>query len=372
MAFFRCEKSTKIFKKLLWANSSSDNFPAQTISLDLTKYDGVIVYSKLTASTTPIPTNTSQNYISKDGVEYWISMPYATTMNVRRSVTVTDTGVTFGNGIQDASTGKPNFAVPYLIYGYVYEPDMAIAEKKLLWNNPSPTSAFAAQTLSLDLSKYDGVIIRVSCGTNYNTDIQKPYQLFNYVPKDGTVHYLHSLLNTSGTSNAYWARQVTVTDTGITFSIAGYPASTLASNNASQMIPTEIYGYIYKDKIDEPDKRKFILKDGIFQGTQGTDYGVLGTLTQNVGFVTLAGGNYNTGIAPFISASNKTKYKRVVFDCDNVNAANVRMYSSTTETGSRTHVFSGSFSINLNTLSNDIFLYLMPTANMNYYNIYLE
>lgn len=242
--------------------------------------------------------------------------------------------------------------------------------KDLLWNNPSPTENFAAQTLSLDLSKYDAVIIRCSEGKNYNTDAQKPYQLFNYVPKDGVVHYMSSILNTSGTSNAYWARQVTVTDTGITFSTAGYPASTLASANTGMIIPTEIYGYTYHPDVYTPDKRKFILKDGIFQGTQGTDYGVLGTLTQNTGYVTISSGSYTTGIAPFISASDKTKYKRLVFDADSVTS---RLYYSTTETGSRTLISATTYAINLNTLNDNVFVYLMPSgATMNYYNIYLE
>ena len=245
--------------------------------------------------------------------------------------------------------------------------------KDLLWNNPSPTSNFSAQTIFLDLSQYDAVIIRVSVGPGYNTDAQKPYQLFIYVPKDGVVHYIHSLLNTSGTSNAYYARQVTVTDTGIIFSGGGYPASTLANGANNVMIPTEIYGYAYQPDVYTPDKRKFILKDGIFQGTQGTDYGVLGTLTQNTGFVTISSGSYTTGIAPFISASDKTKYKRVVFDVDNANNGTIRMYSSTTETGSRTALNYYVTAINLASLSSDIFLYLMPSGQtMNYYNIYLE
>ena len=244
--------------------------------------------------------------------------------------------------------------------------------KKLIWNNPSPTTAFNAQTLVMDLSMYDAVVIRCSWQANYNTDAQKPYQLFNYVPKDGLVHTISSSLNTGNTSGLY-CRRVTVTDTGITFSTAGYPASTLATANAGYIIPTEIYGYTYQPDIRTTDNRKFILKDGIFQGTQGTDYGVLGTLTQNTGFVSVSGTGYASGLAIFISASDKTKYKRVVFDSYVANAVTVRLYSSTTETGSRTAVSTGRWAVNLNTLSNDIFLYLMANDGaMSYYNIYLE
>lgn len=241
--------------------------------------------------------------------------------------------------------------------------------KELLWNNPSPTTAFPAQTLSLDLSKYEGVIIRCAYSTGYNTDTQKPYQIFNYVPKDGVAHWMSTCLSSNGTGY-YWKRQATVTDSGITFSDANYGTSSAGNG---YMIPTEIYGYVYEPDIGNVDKRKFILKDGIFQGTRGTDYGILGTLTQNVGYVTISSGSYTTGIAPFISASDRTKYKRVVFDADNANAGGFRMYSSTTESGSRTAVNTSVFAMNLSSLSDNIFLYMMPSGNtMNYYNIYFE
>ena len=248
MAYFRCEKSTKIIKNLLWTNSSPTTaFNPQTLSLDLSKYDGIVIYQKNLTTVTPNLDNTSQNYIPKDGITRYIASPYAGN-DLRRQVTVTNTGITFGNGINGASTTQNTVTIPLEIYGYVYELDM------------------------------------------------------------GNV-----------------------------------------------------------------DKRKFILKDGIFQGTRGTDYGVLGTLTQNTGYVTISSGSYTTGIAPFISASDRTKYKRVVFDADNANAGAFRMYSSTTESGSRTAVNTSVFAMNLSSLSDNIFLYMMPNGNtMNYYNIYLE
>lgn len=36
-----------------------------------------------------------------------------------------------------------------------------VVTEDLLWTNPSPTSAFAAQTVALDLSGYDGVKIKL-------------------------------------------------------------------------------------------------------------------------------------------------------------------------------------------------------------------
>lgn len=247
--------------------------------------------------------------------------------------------------------------------------------KVLLWLNPSPTTAFAAQTLSMDLSDYEAVIIRFSYRSNYNTDNQKLYQLFNYVPKDGIAHWVATSLGSGSTSYLY-GRDVTVTDTGIVFTNAGYGThGSTSGTDTLYIIPTEIYGLKYTEPTYPDDPRKFILKNGVFQGTQGTDYGVLGTPTQNVGFVTLDGTDrYANGIGAFISASDKTKYKRLVFDCDGTYGA-VRMYYSTTETGSRTQLNAYMFAINLTSVNNDVFLYLMPSSGgttMNYYNIYLE
>ena len=378
MAYFRTEKSTKIFKKLLWTNPSPlSNFAAQTLALDLSNYEGVLIESLINTAST-LDGFRMPVFVPKDGNEYYVEagqlkvVPPASNLGATiyaRFVTVTDSGVTFSTGYAGPSTTGASLCIPYRIYGYVYEPDVTTrTEKKLIWNNPSPTSNFAAQTLSLDLSKYEAVIIRCSWQTIYNTDAQKVLQLFNYVPKDGAAHWISSLLGTGNTVYAY-RRQATVTDSGIIFSDALY--GTTVSNNT--IIPTEIYGYICKEQVDEPDSRKFILKDGIFQGTQGTDYGVLGTLTQNTGFVSVSGTGYQSGVAAFISASDRTRYKRVVFDGNCANAITLRLYYSTTETGSRTMLISNQYAVNLNTVNDNVFLYLMTSDGaMSYYNIYLE
>lgn len=124
MAYFRCEKSTKIIKNLLWTNSSPTTaFNPQTLSLDLSKYDGIVIYQKNLTTVTPNLDNTSQNYIPKDGITRYIASPYAGN-DLRRQVTVTNTGITFGNGINGASTTQNTVTIPLEIYGYVYEPDM--------------------------------------------------------------------------------------------------------------------------------------------------------------------------------------------------------------------------------------------------------
>ena len=58
---------------------------------------------------------------------------------------------------------------------------------KLLWTNPSPTSAFPAQSFSFDVSDYDSLMIESITDTNYSVDarfrqiIQKTTTEYNTV-----------------------------------------------------------------------------------------------------------------------------------------------------------------------------------------------
>lgn len=112
----------------------------------------------------------------------------------------------------------------------------------LLWTNPSPlsTSGFPAQTLSLDLSKYEGVLIESLVNTNSTLD---GFRMPVYVPKDGVQKYVEGgqLKVVPPASNfvaTIYARLVTVTDSGITFSI-GYAGATTGN---ALCIPYRIYG----------------------------------------------------------------------------------------------------------------------------------
>lgn len=113
----------------------------------------------------------------------------------------------------------------------------------LLWTNPSPLSAsgFSAQTLSLDLSKYEGVLIESLINTNSTLD---GFRMPVYVPKDGVQKYVEAgqlkvVPPASNFGTTAYTRLVTVTDTGITFSI-GYAGASTTSNAAC--IPYRIYG----------------------------------------------------------------------------------------------------------------------------------
>ena len=101
---------------------------------------------------------------------------------------------------------------------------------ELLWTNPSPTSNFAAQTISLDLSSYTFI------GVYYEFQPNDGYGRLFFGIKDIKTH---CTLN----QNTRVVRHFMATDTGVAFEVgkaAWYNAS-LADSNA-YMIPRYIYG----------------------------------------------------------------------------------------------------------------------------------
>lgn len=100
----------------------------------------------------------------------------------------------------------------------------------LLWTNSAPTSAFAAQTISLDLSAYEEVCIEYANGTTL--DIY--YQDYCRVGVSARLTYLAGS-NTFSISH----RQANVGSSGVQF-LGGIQGG--SSGNNSICIPTRIYG----------------------------------------------------------------------------------------------------------------------------------
>lgn len=105
----------------------------------------------------------------------------------------------------------------------------AMSTWELLWTNASPTSSFAAQTVSLDLSGYDAVLIDVNCAYEF------PDFGTCFVCMVGRGVYMDVW---NPTQNSKYFREATVASTGVTFG-QGY-FSTGANNNCA--IPFRIYG----------------------------------------------------------------------------------------------------------------------------------
>lgn len=110
---------------------------------------------------------------------------------------------------------------------------------KLLWENASPQSTFAEQTISLDLSGYDFVAITFMSSTdepeNWKTQI--------FPANHGGV--LTSSNSATGVSPPYYEtnRSFTISETGITFGAGRYSYGTTQNNvDPMRCIPEKIYG----------------------------------------------------------------------------------------------------------------------------------
>ena len=125
----------------------------------------------------------------------------------------------------------------------VLDPDDvgAMAKWQLVWTNASPSSSFAAQTVSVDLSGFDLVAIEYCY---QNTQLTRCYVVFCFSLGYMIEWFAISSLSGSGAKYAY-TRRSTVNSTGVTFE-ACYNAATNSTSAGSAAndhgIPIYIYG----------------------------------------------------------------------------------------------------------------------------------
>ena len=98
----------------------------------------------------------------------------------------------------------------------------------LLWENPEPTSNFAAQTIPLDLSKYPAALIVARIATNSDAT----GSFFGFIGEEPTITIK------GATSNTIYGRRTVISETGVEF-LQGYAGGTAGAGNA---IPIKIYG----------------------------------------------------------------------------------------------------------------------------------
>lgn len=117
-----------------------------------------------------------------------------------------------------------------------------VVAKKLLWTNASPTSSFAEQTLSLDLSNYDAVEIQHCYANNANDMLETGIYQKGY-----TKQYMKNHYEISTSSGVYYIAQrlVEVTASGITFGkgmLKNVTGTTNGSEGNYYCCPLKIYG----------------------------------------------------------------------------------------------------------------------------------
>lgn len=107
---------------------------------------------------------------------------------------------------------------------------------KLLWENPSPSALYNPQTVSVNLSTFDGVFISFN-PQQPNMQAQTPLYFFAKVaPKIRQFASFQSLMDVNGVSREI----VSVDNDGVTFGNAG--VNSITSPNNGYMIPYRIWG----------------------------------------------------------------------------------------------------------------------------------
>ena len=113
---------------------------------------------------------------------------------------------------------------------------------ELLWENASPTSNFAAQTISIDLTQYCAVLVKIGFHTTMTSDNDCSLNMCLM----GEAIKLHNSVISTSTSfyHASAWRLCTVTKTGVTFGAGSVQqgTSTLSNSDNSRAIPMKIYG----------------------------------------------------------------------------------------------------------------------------------
>lgn len=102
----------------------------------------------------------------------------------------------------------------------------------LLWTNPSPTSQFVAQTVSLDLSGYNAVIIEFVC------QLSDPRLATSMVFITGSNSLIEACGGVSGSWGIRYVREVVPSSTGLVF---GNGRSN-TSSGANYAVPQRIFG----------------------------------------------------------------------------------------------------------------------------------
>ena len=108
----------------------------------------------------------------------------------------------------------------------------AMSKWELLWTNASPASSFAAQTISIDLSNYNMILVQISTISNTPTD--NVYGFITYLASINDGNPIIMVYGSSGT-NRLGTRKFTTSTTGVSF-----------QDNIWNNATTNAYGVPYK------------------------------------------------------------------------------------------------------------------------------
>lgn len=284
--------------ELLWTNSAPTSaFAQQTVALDLTDYDAVVIECNTAGSGTG--TTAQLGFVGTT-----VRLMAEIYQIHRRLATINSDGITFGNnyylptyanGSESASNG---YLIPTRIYGLrAVKPKVG---KTLLWTNSSPTTNFSAQTITLskDASNYDVIYVVARYST---TDVLRGSLLLF---PDGNTYPLtaHTIDN-----NYHRLRWVTVNGMSVTFSISKIMTTngSVGETTTNHLIPLEIYGINFSGTPSTPEYRSGD-EETIVSTTGGEPYaliigGLLTSATKSIYF-TIQTPKSMAGVTPSLTS----------------------------------------------------------------------
>lgn len=224
--------------ELLWTNPQpTKTFSAQTISLNLTEYDGVVVTSKWGNNDDAVVYPTNQALCIKGSSALLEGSRSLNSYNsYGRAFSCDNSGVIFRTG--KVSGGDNNSAcIPLLIYGFKFQGSSGSSTSMdLLYRNASPGTAVAAHTVTLTKSAASYKFLLMSFRIIYNRSILAVSPVF-YNPTSVSESFV---LNAVRMGSIFSRGGVWTSSTQIAFE-TGY-IGTGDGNGSKYVIPYEIWG----------------------------------------------------------------------------------------------------------------------------------
>ena len=126
-------------------------------------------------------------------------------------------------------------------YGYIKKVEGAdtffpfSSKAKLLWTNSNPSATFTPQTVNIDLTNYESILVEVKSSTSSDNLTS----CIGYIKKGTILGHIGVARPVYSTSSSYGIRIITsVSDVGVVFGDFKY--GTISDNTLG--IPTKIYG----------------------------------------------------------------------------------------------------------------------------------
>lgn len=112
------------------------------------------------------------------------------------------------------------------------------AKPVLLWTNENPTSNFNAQTINVDLTGYEALVIKAESRNSGNNRYQKTF--YYDISNTNDIEIVMKTTSTATLQTLHCGRNFTVVSNGISVSACQNVGYTTTDNSA--VIPLEIYG----------------------------------------------------------------------------------------------------------------------------------